>query len=494
MKLLKLWEKQKTTWFLICVLFGFFLLRLPSLFEPYWYGDEGIYEVIGLALRNGRQLYTGIWDNKPPLLYYIYAIFSGDQFWAKLLSLVAGIAAVVTFFCVARKLFPKNNKIIFVTTGVFAFLFATPLTEGNIANAENFMLFPILLAALFIIKATDKTKHQMILLLGSGLLLGIAFLIKIVALFDCAAFFLFFVIATYKNIKHIPQQILKVLPYIVGFFLPLFITVGFFALKGNLKDFIQSAFFSNVGYVGYGNYFLIPQGFLILKLMLLSLVVLFVFIKRKVLSKEQSFLILWLTFSVFNALFSQRSYTHYILVAIPSVCLYIGLLMQEELHKKFLFAFGMVALFILIISFPQILLLNRSFLYYQNYLQFVTNHKSVTDYYAFFDSHTPRDYDIATYINSKMQEKNGNVSDGQIFVWGNNGQIYKLTNSLPPGRYIVAYHINSKQAIDETVAALKKTNPQFVIVLPEQGEPLYLPKQYQEKLIIDDATIYEKTL
>src|SRR5579872_668714 len=144
MKLLQKLETNKSFWFLLITSASFFLLRLPSLFEPYWYGDEGIYEVIGFGLRHGRFLYTGIWDNKPPLLYLVYALFDGDQGPAKFLSLLFGLGAVVTFFFLAKKLF-QERKVIWITTGVFAFLFGTPLLEGNIANAENFMLFPILL-------------------------------------------------------------------------------------------------------------------------------------------------------------------------------------------------------------------------------------------------------------------------------------------------------------------------------------------------------------
>ena len=42
------------------------LLRVPSLFEPYWYGDEGIYLTVGRSLRHGLALYRDVHDNKPP--------------------------------------------------------------------------------------------------------------------------------------------------------------------------------------------------------------------------------------------------------------------------------------------------------------------------------------------------------------------------------------------------------------------------------------------
>src|SRR5258706_3414862 len=149
MKLLKHLEQKTTTWFIVAISFVFFLLRLPSLFEPYWYGDEGIYEVIGSAVRHNMLLYRDIWDNKPPFLYLVYSIFDGDQFGAKLLSLIFGLASVIVFFLLARKLFEKQRSI-YISTAIYALLFGLPIIEGNIANAENFMLFPIILSSLLI--------------------------------------------------------------------------------------------------------------------------------------------------------------------------------------------------------------------------------------------------------------------------------------------------------------------------------------------------------
>src|SRR3990167_3716315 len=79
----------------------FVILRFPSIFEPHWYGDEGIYEIIWIAINNGRVLYSEIWDNKPPLLYLIYALFNGDLFYIRFASLISGVFSIIFFFLLA---------------------------------------------------------------------------------------------------------------------------------------------------------------------------------------------------------------------------------------------------------------------------------------------------------------------------------------------------------------------------------------------------------
>src|SRR3989338_9380197 len=138
--------------FLGGVLSIFSILRFPSLFEPYWYGDEGIYQAIGIAINNGQPLYKDIWDNKPPLLYLIYSFLNSDQFATKSASLISGLLSVLLFFFLAKKLFDSKSgaKVYLLTTTIFALIFGLPIIEGNIANAENFMLLPIILAAILI--------------------------------------------------------------------------------------------------------------------------------------------------------------------------------------------------------------------------------------------------------------------------------------------------------------------------------------------------------
>src|SRR5213595_3223586 len=50
-----------------------FLLRYPSLYEPRWYGDEGIFAGVAENVRHGETLYSQAWDNKPPLVFFTYA-------------------------------------------------------------------------------------------------------------------------------------------------------------------------------------------------------------------------------------------------------------------------------------------------------------------------------------------------------------------------------------------------------------------------------------
>ncbi len=480
MKFLAKLEKGRDIWILIwsCVLF--FLLRLPSLFEPRWYGDEGIYQVIGLALRDGGLLYRDTYDNKPPLLYLIYALGNADQFWIRLMSLIVGILTIVTLLFLAKKLF-INNKAVYVSVFFFSITFGVPYFEGNIANAENFMLLPILLAGYFVFEY--EAKHTRFLFLA-GTLLSLAFLIKIVGLFDAVAFGVFLVIQNYTSLRNVVQTELKRLfPLIIGFLIPIFLTGAFFYFHGALSLFISAAFQQNVGYVGYGNTFIIPQGLLILKLVALGATCFYLFIKRRSISPAFMFILLWLMFSLFNAYFSGRPYTHYLLVLLPSFSLLIGTLF-ETAKKRTVQIILVIGISLLV--YKSFDLYTKTPQYYGNFLSFMTGGKSLSDYRGFFDKRTPMDYDLTRYLKEHM-EKND-----RIFLWGNSAQVYALVKTPPPGRYAVAYHILwSEAAIRETTADLKLIKPRFIILTSVQPFPFNL-NGYAYTYTIGDMNIYEK--
>lgn len=502
MKMLNKLEKNKTIWFILAISLIFFVLRLPSLIEPNWYGDEGIYQVIGRAVSQNRLLYVQIFDNKPPLLYLTYALFGGNQFLVRLFSLIIGLISTWAFFGLSNLLF-NNKRASLISTSFFAFIFSLPLIEGNIANAENFMLLPIILSAVIInqISIKDHPSNMRKNLFLAGLLLGIAFLFKIVAIFDLSAFFLFLYISSLKPFNKDRSRSKKpsffnslisslkplLIPFIVGFIIPIGFAFLYFFARNALGDFTKAAFFSNVGYVGYGNKFIIPQGLLILKLILLSIFSLFLVLKRSKFSKSDIFILLWFAFSLFNTYFSGRPYTHYALTLLPSFCLILGMVFTKNAKSRILY------LLILLLS---IIFVNNTFKfntkktvnYYSNVLGFLTGRKSVSSYYEFFDHKTPRDYEIASYI------KMNSDSEDNIFLWGDSAQIYALSNKLPPGKYTVAYHIKQyKNGLKETQEAISKAKPKYIITLPESEPiPFDLPN-YTSKFIFNEATIYERS-
>lgn len=495
MKLIDRLEKAKEFWFLIFVLLVFFLLRLPSLFEPYWYGDEGIYQVIGISLEQGRLLYRDIWDNKPPLLYLVYFLFSSDQFALRSASLVFGLLSTIAFFFLAKQLFPSQRKSIFLSVFLFAILFATPFLEGNIANAENFMLLPILLSAVLVFSA-PPLRNKMTLSLA-GILLSLAFLFKAVSVFDFLAFF-FFLFVFSEDKKSLLLRMKEIAPLVFGFALPVAFTAGFFLIQGIFWDFFNAAFRQMVGYVGYGNRFIIGQGLLFLKLILLTAFLGFIFLKRNVFSKTALFILIWLAFSLFNALFAQRPYTHYLLVLLPSFLLFFGLIIRGNFFREGVFIAGQakntrgatLVLFVLLIFliFSNFRFYTKIIPYYQNFIAFTLGKKSVTDYRAFFDRNTPRDYAISEFLKMNMKEKD------EVFIWGNNAQVYKLVGKPPPGRFTVAYHITATPlTIEETKIVLQRKQPRFIVVMPKQALIPYSLTVYSLRFVIDEVLIYEKT-
>src|SRR5579872_1198520 len=490
MDFLKKLEHTYSFWFLLITSFAFFLMRLPSFFEPYWYGDEGVYEILGYGIRHGRLLYEGVWDNKPPLLYLIYALFDGNQPYVKFASFIAGLAAVWIFYFLAKRLFERRSSI-FVATGIFTLLLGLPFLEGNIANAENFMILPAVASSLLVVKAIQEKKSTILYLALAGFLLGVSFLIKVVAVFDFASFFLIFGFVFFAfNWKAIQKLFAELLTFSVAFFIPLFITIGFFAYKGILKTFIQSAFLSNVGYVNYANQLFIPftkiavpQGFLLIKLVILLLVVGIVFWKRKSLSLLQIIIFVWLPFSIFNAFFSGRPWTHYMLVLVGSLALLIGVLLQRRLRI-------LNALFLIIVV--GLLATNFWFYgkiigYYENFAQYELGQKTTNEYQSFFDSGVPRDYAIADFLKKSIKPNQ------KVFLWTNSAQLYYLIQRLPLGRYTVAYHITASPAtLNETAQVLKNNQPDFVVLLPNASSFPFAMVDYRLRVDIDGGLIYEK--
>lgn len=493
--------KSKALWYLLGISFLFFLLRFPSFFEPDWHVDDGLFEAIGLALGKGQVLYVQISDNKPPLVYLLFALFHSELLTLHFVSLLFGLLTVLVFFFLSQKLFGKR-QISMVTTSIFAFFFATPIFEGQVLHAENFMLLPIVTASYLIyahsLSKTNQTGNRSRVYLMAGVLLGIALVFKIVAVFDFSAFLLYLLIINlperpFLQKKEVFINVVKnIYPVLVGSLLPLFITFLYFFTQHTLKEFIQAAFFGNIDYVGGDNYLLIPQGTLLLKVLLLTVAVFLVFLKRKAFQPATIFILLWFSFSVFNALFSGRGFGHYLLLALPSISLVVGLFFatQNLKARTGIFLSLLIGLCLLVANFglPNF---RGTIGYYRYFLSFETGRIDRTFYYErAFGGIPTRNDEVAQFI------KTHTTPSESVFVWGDYAQIYLLAGKQPPVKYWTAFQITyNEQILKETELALKRNPPKYIIMLTETPEPFpFDMTSYSKKFALNGATIYERII
>ena len=389
------------------------------------------------------------------------------------------------FYFLSKRLFTNSKYASLVSTTIYSIVFGTRIIEGNIANAENFMLLPILAAAFLIFSSENlKKSKQIISYFSAGLLLSFAFLIKIVAVFDFMAFGFFLFINSLKDFKN--DLIYKLIPYILGFSIPVLATIFYFYITNNFKDFSDAFLVSNVGYVGINNSFIIPQGFLIVKAGALALFLLFILWKRNKFSRNILFILIWFSFSLFNAFFSQRPYTHYLIMLLPAFSLMIGAIIEYKKERLTLSTYLLIAFLAVTFVFD---FKGQLFKYYENFTLFLTGNIDAKTYQAFFDGNTPRDYEIANYIKANTNNKD------KIFIWGNNAQVYKLAEKTPIVRYTVAYHITFfPSGVSDMEKAINKQKPKLIVIMPNVNTsyPLALD-DYVEKINLDGAKIYEKT-
>lgn len=466
-------KKLHTPAWLFVLLLIVLALRIPSFFEPYSYGDETIYLTLGEAVRRGIPLYKGIHDNKPPLLYIIAAI-AGSLFWFKAILAIWHLITVFLFWKLSDALFPSgsetppgrrtiNKKFQVVSTTLFAIFTTIPLLEGNIANAEMFMIGPIIAAFLILLKRKLNFKN----LFSAGVLFSVATLFKVPAAFDIPAI-IFLWLATAKNLK--TESIKKIAANTVylfaGFATSILFTFVWYSLRGAFHDYLVAAFLQNLGYLSSWRPDTVQEPFiqrnapLLIRAVIVALGMLILFLKRKKLSKQFIFTTAWLLLTLFAVTLSERPYPHYLIQSVAPMSILAAMLFTLGNIEQVLVIIPLTVAFLVPVYYH--FWYYKTTPYYVRFYKFATNQLSKDDYIASFGDRVPRAYKIADFIvtNSKASDK--------VFVWGpDSSVIYALSRRLPPGKYIADYHITDFSTPQQEVGVLQHDQPMFIIVLPD---------------------------
>ncbi len=468
-------------------------LRLPSLMEPYWYGDEGIYLTLGTGIRNGLTLYKQIHDNKPPGIYFIAAI-AGSMFWFRFILLIWNLTSIAVFHWISVKLLkPKESKPFMIgktpfprptiatfTTLLFALL--PFVAEGNVANGEIFMLLPVLIgyALLLLMQDSKIPKTKMMLIAASGFSFSMAFLIKVPAIFDAIAAGVFFFLITKQttNIKEkvssLLRSIISIYPWVFAgaFLLPILISIAYYYIIGAGEPYLKAAILQNVGYLSSWSTGThkpnLAQTGLAGRSVGVGIVTLALIFLPLGLSANVVLVLLWMAYATYGALLSERPYPHYLIQVIPPISLLLAIFIQklqalksQLVLKRELGNLILLGLSVGILIFAVVSLKFWSYSippYFQNYFKFMTGKISRDQYLAFFDQTLPEQYKLATYIVEST------TPSDRIFIWGDLPSLYALTRRLPPGRFTAAYHVKDFNAHDETVAAIVTTPPKLILI------------------------------
>ncbi len=421
------------------------ILRIPSLFEPYWYGDEGIYLTIGQAINKGERLYQDIHDNKPPLLYVMAAVAGGYEFWFKFITLIWMVGVVYLFWKLSAEFF-ENKKPVVAATLVFAILTSVPFIEGNIANAELYFLAATVGATYLIL----KKKPAFV----AGMILGISGLFKIPALLEIMAWP---VVWFFEG-----KWFRKSLTLGMGAAVIMGLSMVYFASQGTLSRYLAASGFQNISYVSSWT---APAGIVgtlggrfLVMVVILGLVELF----RKQLGKRGVIILVWGVVGLFAALLSGRPYPHYLLQITPVASLAIATLIWGKWSERI--ASVGLGIFIVVAFLKFNFYTYPVTSYYTNFASYVTGAKSRDEYFRWFGQDVTLDYKIAEIVVL------GTTPNERIFVWGDRPVIYALSRRLPVGRYTTKYHILDFKAEKETEELLSQGLAKYIVVTDEKSK------------------------
>ena len=485
---------------LLIILGATFIVRLPSLFEPLWYGDESIYLTIGQKILRGGLMYVDIFDHKTPGIYYLTAGtlgVLGESIWSiKFLLMIWVLITLVVFYFLGKKLF--NHKVALIATIILAAFTSTPLIEGNIFNSEILMILPISLGIL-------AGLHKRFFL--AGVLFSLAVLLKIPAVFDFAAFFIFIGLSISKaSAANVVKNLSRLT---LGLLVPIILTAVYFFFNGALEDYFQSAVLFNVSYTGYGNKFIIENGLLIVKAIPIILVLTYFFARvhsrltrKKAPSRNlYEFLVIWLIFSLFGAAFGGRPYEHYLIQVIPA----FSLIAAASFFNRHFAKIGVVSLTVAII-FAVFFGFRTWFnpTYYSNFFRFAADKITFEEYVGNFDSVAPRNYAVASFLTGCGKYTSQNrcaatrtTSSDKLYVFADHPSIYFLSGLDPASRFITYYHIKGGPSEKAATAwEILENKPTHILVKNPRPGPFptlenILSSRYNLFAHYEDMAIYK---
>lgn len=466
------------------------VLRIPTLFEPYWYGDEGIFGAVAAQMNRGARLYTQTFDNKPPFIYILYAVpfalFGTNLFAVKTLALLAVLFSQVFIYLFVTRSFGKRSALF--ATALLGLSVSIPIFEGNLALTETFML-PFTTTAFYC--AFYQPKY----LIWSGFLLSIAFLLKPIAFLEFFALFFFVFFLSQSSLR---QKVVLC----IGFILLPAVWSIYFALTDTFSDFFFASILFYTGYLQWTPRASQSPLDLAGKLVAPIAIALVLWIARlmkrlystipTIHSRALVLLVLWLSSAWTATLFSGRPYSHYIIESLPPTAI-LFVILTHLIRARYLMLSVFVAFIMGVALFKAAVTFNiyNPFPYYRNFLAWATGAQSYSAYASAFDSTVNRNMALASWISVHSDPAD------YVYVWGDAPWVYALAPIRNPSRYVVSFHVLEIQpAKNQVMLELSNNPPRFIAVinsLAPFGEfSQVISDKYRVRERLDGVIVWER--
>ncbi|MEY3442068.1 MAG: hypothetical protein RLZZ519_349 [Bacteroidota bacterium] len=308
-------------------------VRMPSFHPNYFEQDESFYLTCAQKIVDGGVQYVDTWDNKPPILVWLYAGFV--WVFASKAIIAIRIFTVIYVFITAILLnqFVVDNKLIekFSLLPAFLYIFLTSVPwYAQELNGELLINLPVMLAVFQILNLSDRSSKNNVFLFWSGALLGLCFMIKYQSVFLFLG-----LIGGYLTLQ--PPKLTEIFSILAGFVLSLGVTVGIVYLTGAIEAYWDIGLLYNLDYVmighddgedasllfNLGQYLQLWGPFLLAALIAAAHFRLSYFTNSIRLRKVEVFLLYWFGAALLTVIIGGgRLYLHYFYLMVPPIAIY----------------------------------------------------------------------------------------------------------------------------------------------------------------------------
>lgn len=454
-------SRKRELLILVVIMIVAVALRLAFLHEVLE-RDEGWYATIAQEILRGGIPYRDAIEQKPPGVFYLYAaaiaLFGASVEALRIFTTIYALVTLISVYWLTRHLAGQLAGLF--SAAIFAIYSPAPLLQGSSSNCEVFLVLPLVLSVIFFVHARDHGDRR--LLAVSGLMAGIAILIKPVALpymVLLLIFTVFFVPGRRVWQRDSKNMAIFLLPSIA---LAL-VTILYFYLNGALHQFlfwtvkVPYIYVRNTtdiksidlsGLVRFASHELLLP-------LLLSSVTASVLLLRKS-TPNLRLVALLLPVAIVATLMPGRSFPHYFIQLFPFMAILGGIGLAMLLHAKRT---------LLLCATPLVLLLFGVYLR-KDYPLFVTLPVDSVSRYKYGEDGTNfvTSAKIADYIKART------LPDDYIFQWGLEPELYFLAGRRAPVPYIASTIMDLQEdkdrAVKQLIDALAGKRPRYIVYQP----------------------------